>query len=161
MGRAEGSLGIGALVVGLVRRLQQVRGPASEVLVVLVDGALDLLGVDLLVVLIEQLDLVLPQKQHDLVLDVLLSQRVQDLFALGLTKLFLQPVCYLAPDLLHDLHVRSLCHLSADLDGLSVVVELADLGLGNGLVEHLLVEALGVPVDEVVIELSSVGLDHE
>ena len=93
-------------------------------------------------------------------LDVLLFESLYDLLASHLPELLLQSVRNLASDLLHDFHIGTLCHLSADFNKVSVVMSLLDLSLSDLLIEHLVIESLGVSIQEVVVQFSSVRLNH-
>ena len=84
------------------------------------DDILDLFGVHGLVELIQQLYLVLPHQHYDLLLDVLVAQCLHHSFPLLWAEVGLQALCNLPTDLLHDLHVWTLCYLSSDLNLVSM-----------------------------------------
>ena len=133
---------------------------ASVNLLVVLQCVLNLFDIDGLVVLVEQLYLVLPEQQDDLVLDVLLLEGFEYGVALVVPELLPNPVGDLAADLLHDLHVRPLSDLGRDLHHVPVMRHVLHARLRDVLVEHLVVELFWVAVYQAVIELALVGLDH-
>lgn len=79
-------------------------------LFVMIECILDLLYIDRLVVLVQQLYLVLSQKQNDLVFNMLLLQSFEDQISFMSSELIPDPISNLASDFLHYLHVRALSH---------------------------------------------------
>ena len=98
------------IVGDIVRGCKHVSS-ASVNLFVVVECVLDLLNIYRLVVLVQQLYLVLSQKQNDLVLNVLLLECIKNQIPFVSSKLVSDFFSYFAADLFHYFHVRSLSHL--------------------------------------------------
>ena len=98
-------------IVGDVVRSSKHVSSASVNLFVVIECVLDLLNIHRLVVLVQQLYLVLSQKQNDLVLNVLLLECIKNQIPFVSSKLVSDSFSYFATDLFHYFHVRSLSHL--------------------------------------------------
>ena len=90
--------------------------------------------------------------------DVFVAKGIDHAVPLLWREVALQALSNLSTDLLHDLHVRALGYLSCDLHLVPMRRDLLDLMLGDLLIEYLVIELLGRPVHQPVIELASVGL---
>jgi hypothetical protein len=76
------------------------------------------------------------------------------------TELVSDSVSYFATDFFHYFHVRSLSNLCRNFNDIFAVVNIFNSSLRNILVEHLVIELFWVPIDQPIVQLSTVRLNH-
>lgn len=106
------------------------------------------------------MDLVLSQKQDDLVLNMLVFQSFQNGFTMILAEFLPQSFSNFTTNLFHDFHIRSFCNLGGHFHCMSMIRDALNFGLCNLLIENLFVELFGIVIDQIVLKFSTFWLDH-